>query len=134
MAEVVKIEYIKSAGERGPTVLLYGRAPDRFARLQEAVRDLASGRSDQVAVETLAGFEGVDGCRLSFSISNRDEGVVAIGEGLSFDCRVRPVWWENIEGLLDPWCSRLEDGTRFQYLDYGLYTPIGLAVASERRW
>jgi hypothetical protein len=127
----VRIEFLERTGE-GPVVLLWGNEPAAVDLLRQQVGELAREALDELAVDELPGFEGVDGCRLTFALSQRDQGVNPV-EGGGFVCQLRPVWWENVEGLLEPFCEP-GGGARFQFLDHGWSTDIGLILSTAREW
>jgi hypothetical protein len=114
-------------------VLIYGNEPERVSELRVSVGELAGGAIDRPEVSALAGFEGVDDCRLVFLVGKRDLGVRPAAEPNAFECVLRRVGWENVEGLLEPFCQHLS-GTRFQYLDMAFPTEIGLLISTARSW
>jgi hypothetical protein len=129
----MKIEYFDILNQEEPVVLIYGNEPENVAILKDAVHDLAVGERDRVAVYELPGYEGVDGCQLFFSAGTTERGVWLISRPKTFECSIRPLWWDNIEGLLEPFCKK-HNTPGFQDLDYGFYSKIRLIISTDRGW
>jgi hypothetical protein len=83
-------------------------------------------------VHELPGFESVDGCQLFFSAGAYDRGLTLISPPRTFELSIRPVWWDNIEGLLEPFCEPGSVG--FNDLDYGFFSDIDLIISTDRGW
>jgi hypothetical protein len=129
----MNIEYFSGTATNQPVVLIYGREPTGFVLLRRAARELTNGLARRVAIHDLPGFEPVEGCELFFSLGARDLGLHPISPPNSFDCEVGSIWWENIEGLLEPFTRPLER-VRFQSLTYGFSSPVDLVVSTSRQW
>lgn len=128
----MKIEYFHPVGKERPVVLIYGNEPKNVETLKNVVHDLAGGQRQRAAVHELPGFESVDGCQLFFSTGSYDRGLVLISPPKTFELRIRPVWWDNIEGLLEPFCEPGSVG--FNDLDYGFSSNIDLIISRDRGW
>jgi hypothetical protein len=127
----MRIEFLEHTSE-GPVILLWGDEPAAVGLLRQQVGELAREGLDEFAVHDLPGFEALDGCRLTFALSRRDRGVHPAEDG-GFVCQLRSVWWENVEGLLEPFCQP-RSGAGHQFLDYGWSTDIGLVLSTAREW
>lgn len=130
---VMRVEYFADGSDECPLILLYGADPKDAATLSEAFHSLTKPGASLVAVHNLPGFSSVDGCRLFASRSEADRGVTMIQSPKQFDCFLRAESWENIVGLLEPFCnSERTLGIRFQYLDESGDTR--LLISTERAW
>lgn len=129
----MQIEYFDLGPKERPVVLIYGNEPEKVASLVRAVHSLVSGERKRFAVHELEGFSGVDGCQLFFSVATSDRGVRRIGDPRTFECSLRPFWWENVEGLLEPFSSPGTSSSH-QFLDTGFDSDIELIVSAGRGW
>ena len=128
----MKIEYFDSARKGESVLLIYGNEPENVTTLRKVVHQIANEQLERVAVHELPGFESVDGCELFFSLGPHDRGIVLLRQPRVFECRLRIVWWSNIEGLLEPFCeSGFGDSNN---LDYGFSSDIGLIISRDRGW
>lgn len=129
----MRIEHFEPGDQDRPVILIYGNEPRVVKALLSAVRTLSQGSQLRVAVHELPGFESVDGCELFFFASNSDRGVQFIASPRSFECSIRPLWWENVVGLLEPFCSPHASHCH-QYLDYGWHSDFQLIISTDRSW
>lgn len=129
----MKIEYFEPDVEEQSTVLIYGNEPDRVSVLVEAVRSLVNKERQRFAVHELPGFDSVNECQLFFSAESSDRGAQLVGQPRVFECNIRPLWWENVEGLLELFCS-LQSSASFQFLDTGFDSEVQLIISTDRGW
>lgn len=131
----MKIEHFALEPPSRPVLLIYGDDPALVAVLREHVSMLVAGSLEGFDVHGLDGFEGVDGCSLSFVLGDRDHGLRRAGSSNRFKCVLRPLWWGNVEGLLEPFCSPAS-ARRFQDLDcgWGEHSDVSLKISSHRGW
>lgn len=113
--------------------MIYGTEPEAIEALAAAVQILSQGGQQRVAVHQLPGFESVDGCELFFAAAKSDRGVRLIAPPLIFECSIRPLWWDNVLGLLEPFCGSFTPH-RHQHLDYGWSSDIQLIISANRGW
>lgn len=125
------IEFFPEGSRDCPLVLLYGREPEVVSRLREQVVALSASLIDRVAVHELSGFESIDGCRLFLSVAGRDIGTHGLKEPLTFDCKLRPITWYNIEYLLEPF-TEPSFSDSFQWLDG--HGRVQLLISRFRGW
>src|SRR2546429_508710 len=83
-------------------LLIHGHEPKAVAHFREGVADLAAERIDSFAVHELPGFRSVEGCQLFAQRDTSDYGTRPDREPPVFRCRLRPLTWHNIEGLIEP--------------------------------
>lgn len=129
----MKIEYFDASDQDSAVILIYGNETKAVETLIAAVHALSQGSQDRVAVHQFPGFEGVDGCELFFAATRSDRGVWLTALPLSFECGIRPLWWENVLGLLEPFRGPLTSHGH-QYLDYGWSSDVQLIISTNRSW
>ena len=129
----MRIEYFEPSDQDGPAILIYGNEPEAVETLIAAVRALSEGSQERVAVHQLPEFESIDGCELFLIATMSDRGVRLIAPPLSFECSIRPLWWENVLGLLEPFRGSFTSH-RHQYLDCGWSSDIQLIISTNRGW
>jgi hypothetical protein len=129
----MKIEHFEPSAQDGPAILIYGNEPEAVETLIAAVHTLSQGSQERVAVHQLPGFESVDGCELFLAATKSDRGVRLIAPPLSFECSIRPLWWDNVLGLLEPFRGPFTSH-HHQYLDYGWSSDFQLIISTHRGW
>lgn len=140
----MRVEYFQDPESQTPPVLLtYGDDADDAKLLRQTAEALAKGDShNEVRVDLLPGFEGVDGCSLVASVGTLDLGVEPIGgSDRAFRCVLRHVTWTHVAGLLEPFerpspeaavAEGLRRGLWFQYLSED--GSVEWIVSSGRGW
>lgn len=129
----MRVEYFADGSVDCPLVLLYDADPAAVTSLSNALRRLSESSESRLAIHELPGFSSVAGCRLFASRSGTDIGVKMIQSPNQFECFLRALSWENIVGLLEPFCHKENITTRrFQYLDEN--GDIRLLISTERAW
>lgn len=130
----MRLEYLQDLASQTPRVLLaYGDDPGGATRLRQAAEDLARGKGPQeLRVDHLPGFEGVDGCSLLASVGGSDVGVAPVDDASkTFRCILTPEAWENVADLLEPFETLMPDHGH-QYLDDS--GSVLWIVSSDRAW
>ena len=127
----VRLAYIHDAR----VVLLNPRDTRPVEELRQALRLLASGASAEVRIDELNLVEPLDGISLLAMVGKRDEGVNVVGPS-SLVCALTPVWWSQVEGLLDPFAEATDptffDRDFFQYLSEEGH--VSWIISTSRRW
>jgi hypothetical protein len=129
----MKVEHFAAFKGEPPRVLIYGDEPDRVVLLRERVASLASGEVDRFAVHELPGFESVDACKLYFSRGEWDRGVRLAAAPRVFDCGLKRASWNHVEGLLEPFCTRIGPG-HFQFLADCEASEFEMIISTDRGW
>jgi len=128
----VRIEYFPNADEGSDLILLHGDDPEAVARLREQAASLAAKRVKRVALHEIPGFESVADCRLFFSVARWDRHTYPLRAKNEFECKLDPLGWENVFGLLEPFTERTgREG--FQWLDTSV-RGISIAISRFRGW
>ena len=109
----MKLEFLASGARACPLIRLYAFNRAEAQKLRELVKSLSSASRQSVSLDEENWIEPVDGCRLVLRLGSRDEGTHEVGP-LSFECLLNSSGWNNMEGLLDPFCE--SDPVGFQWL------------------
>jgi hypothetical protein len=129
----MRIEYFGDGSADCPLVLIYGDDPSGAVILSEALSELSNLEQKRIALNNLPSFSSLDGCQLFASVAEWDAGVKMIQAPNVLECFLRTSSWENIIGLLEPFCKvEKRSGTHFQYLDES--GDIRLMISNERAW
>jgi len=118
----MKIDFLESGADDCPLIRIYGNEPEVCQRFREAFERLANRGASEVSLTDLPGVEPLGSCCLVAQPGRRDRGVVR-KEGNAFCWVLTPAAWDNVAGLIEPFCNSQSDG--YQWLDQ--------APASEAR-
>jgi hypothetical protein len=112
--------------------LIHGHEPKVVARFREQVGELAAERISGFAVHEIPGFRSVEGCQLFAYGDTWDAGTRPDPKPPIFSCRLRPLTWHNIEGLLEPFSDGSYFGGSHQFLDH--HGKVQLIISGGRGW
>jgi hypothetical protein len=127
-ASCMDIEYFPE-----PKILLiYGHQPKIIAHFREQIAALGEKRVVTFPVHELQGFRSIGGCQLFVSNAASDYGTRLVNKPLTFECKLRPITWDNIEGLLEPFCDGSYFAGNHQFLDS--HGKIQLIISGSRGW
>ena len=123
----MKLEYLPTGADMCPLIRIYEFDATEARRLHDTFCSLAAGALQQARLDEIFTVDGVDGCRLSFSIGSQDKGVLQSGKR-EFEIVLTALGWENTAGLTEPFCERCS--TDYQWLmEHGninlLLSPTG---------
>jgi hypothetical protein len=86
-----------------------------------------------VAVESLPGLHGIDGCSLVCTVGDSSLGVRPIeGANAAFHCVLTRFDWSQVCGLLEPFAASRPQGAFHQYLTSD--GPIEWIISTSRAW
>jgi len=122
------IEYFSETS----VLLIYGHEPKIVSGFREQGVALADERILSFAVHELPGFRSIGSCQLFATRFDTDEGITLLQEPKTFECRLRPVTWNNISGLLEPFTDGSYFAATHQYLDHS--GKIQLIISGGRGW
>jgi len=80
--------------------------------LRKLTGELANGARERIALDEESWVAPVEGCKLILRRGKRNSGIRQLGS-LNFECELTADGWNNVEGLLEPFCSAT---TGFQWL------------------
>ena len=109
----MKLEFIASGARDCPLIRFYEFSRPEAQRLRELLKALLDGSQKSVALDEQPGIEPIQGCRLTARLGELDQGVRQTGPS-SFGWSLTSSGWDNIEGLLEPFCE--SDSAGFQWL------------------
>ena len=109
----MKLEFLASGSSDCPLIRLYEFSCAEAQNLRELVKSLSNGSQKSVALDEQPGIEPIQGCRFTLRLGELDQGVRQRGRS-SFECILTSSGWDNIEGLLGPFCE--SDSAGFQWL------------------
>jgi len=123
----VKIEFLENGSDDCPLIRIYGYKHDVCLRIKRVFEQLAQGVTRELSLSDLKGVESVDGCRFIAKAGKRDRGVLH-DERNVFEWVLTPSTWDNVAGLIEPFCIPGKGG--YQWLhqtgDIGvLISPTG---------
>jgi hypothetical protein len=110
----MKIEFLESGSDDCPLIRIYGGESDVCKLFLSVFTQLSNGSSKEVSLTILPGVEPLASCSLTAHVSKRDKGIVR-KRGNNFDWVLTAVAWENVAGLIEPFCQ--PGANRFQWLD-----------------
>lgn len=128
-----RLEYFDDPdSQRPPVVLAYGNETADAVVLRGAVDELASGKTHEVHIDQLPGFQSVDGCSLAASVGSADSGVEPlVGSDRAFRCVLRPGTWSRVSAQLEPF-EETKEANGCQYLSEE--GPIEWIISRDRSW
>jgi hypothetical protein len=107
---MLRLDFIPTGSDDCPLLRISGSDKPACKALHDSVVQLAERATERVAIEQLPGVVSVGGCRLSVLAGSWDQGVLRCGDGPSFEWVLTPDTWDNIAGLLEPFCGDEQSG------------------------
>lgn len=126
----MKIEFLESGSADCPLIRIFGEEPDTCLRLKQIFEQLAEGAIQQYSLCDSLGIEPVN-CRLIAKTGKRDRGVLR-DEGDVFEWILTASTWDNVVGLIEPFCKPRDGGHGFQWLEQA--GDIRVVVSSDGDW
>jgi hypothetical protein len=126
----MKLEFLAEGSKECPLIRLYSFDQSAVLQLMNLISALAAGTTTNASLHEQPWIEPLGGCELKLCLGGRDEGVAQIGPS-RFECVLRNEGWDDIAGLLKPFCeSRRADV--YQWLnDRG---QISLLISASGDW
>jgi len=100
----MKLEFLAEGSKECPLIRLYSFDQSAVLRLMNLISALAAGTTTSASLHEQPWIEPVGGCELKLCLSGHDKGVVQIGPS-TFECVLRNEGWDDIAGLLKPFCE-----------------------------
>jgi hypothetical protein len=110
----MNIEYLKTGSEDCPLVRIYGNIPRSAKILHHHTQMLCDGEVTIVKVHELPGFNSINGCKLTFSASDKDIGLKEI-KHMDFICYLLLESWCRVSGQIKELTGVKVEG--YQWLD-----------------
>ena len=124
----MKIEYLPAGAPECLLIRTFGTEPGDFRLFLSAVRELATGMTERIALNSSAGFKGPDGCRLDLVLGGSDEAPAAMGQGWVW--QLTKASWATVAMLVSPIAASPRIGV-FQWLTDRIDGPAVLLSCSE---
>jgi len=125
----MKIEYLADKARKCRLIRLYGYSQPEACQLREIVKELVSGDLQSVPLQEERWAVPIGGCRLTLRRGRRNSGIRQLGP-LNFECVLDADGWNNVEGLLEPFCVSNTAG--FQWLTNR--GEISLLISQTGSW
>ncbi len=122
----MKLEYLITSS-RGRIISLHDFNTSEAMQLRQVFADLASGAVTSVELHAMPFIESIDDCRITLRAGKRDVGIIAVSPN-AFECTLRPLLWDNNEGLTEPFCDSIRPNSG-QDLDVPVYSEIKLCLS-----
>jgi len=123
----MRIDYFSDNSEDCPLLRIFEVTSEECQNLMDVFYRLSRGELKEAAVQEAVGRDSATGCRLAAKTGKRDIGVVPADRD-RFECILRPGTWDNIAGLVEPFC---EDHRGYQWLDRSSGTALLLSPSGE---
>jgi hypothetical protein len=130
----MQLDHIPSGSDCCPLLRLSHFTAHEAQQLLTVAQQLASGQSYAVPLHELPFVFADRGCQLTLRLSDRDLGVVQLGD-IGFACDLSPGGWCAVASSIEPFVTNTEAG-RFQWLIGGLNTPHSpsLLLSPDGHW
>lgn len=109
----MKLQFLEAGSPGCPLIRLYDFNRAEAKSLRKLMKSLCDGSRESVSLSEEPWIESVKGCRLTLRLGNGGQGARQSGAS-TFDCVLTVANWDNVEGLLDPFCE--SEPTGFQWL------------------
>lgn len=110
----MKLEYVTDGPNDSGLIRLYDYVSSEVQELRKLTGELASGSRQRISLNEEIWVVAVGGCKLILRRGERNSGVRQLGSALDFECELSADGWNNVEGLLEPFCT--SSSTGFQWL------------------
>jgi len=113
---MLKLQFLPDGSQDCPLICISGADLTAFKLLRDAIEQLSNGTIRETSIDRFPGIVAVEDCRVSAIATTWDQGVIKLGETNTFEWRLTPDTWDNVAGLLEPFCR---DNSRpgFQWLE-----------------
>jgi hypothetical protein len=125
----MKLEFLPSGSPECPLIRLFAFNEPKVFRFRQLLESLSNGTKREVALHEQEGFAQVNERRLYLRVGNSDKGLRAVEPGV-FDCVLSETAWDNMAGLVEPFCKPEASG--YQWLSER--GTIRLLLSRDGRW
>ena len=105
----MKLEYLPDGPNDSGLIRLYDYGSSEVRELRKLTGELATGARERIAPNEEIWVAPVEGCKLILRRGERNSGIRQL-ESLNFECELSADGWNNVEGLLEPFCSSTTTG------------------------
>lgn len=125
----MKIEYLGDGAKECPLIRLYDYSQSEACQLRDIVRGLISGDFQSLPLQEETWAVPIGGCCLTLRRDGRNVGAHQLSP-LNFECVLDADGWNNVEGLLEPFCAFNTAG--FQWLTS--QGEVSLLISQTGSW
>ncbi len=109
----MKLEFLSRGSRERPLIRMYEFSRGEVCFLRQTLYDLSKGSRISVPLHSEPSIERVGSCELTLRLGSWDQGIREISPSV-FECMLTKSGWDNMAGLLDPFCER--DVIGYQWL------------------
>jgi hypothetical protein len=125
----MKLEFLVDGPDNSGLIRLYDYSQSDVDALSKIASELATGSRKQIALQSESWVAPIGGCKLMLRLGERNSGIRQVGP-LDFECELSADGWNNVEGLLEPFCNSATTG--FQWLTNS--GRISFLISHSGRW
>ena len=130
----MKIEYLADGSPECPLPRIFGADPSGAVYLTEAFGQLADGLTEMIAVHELPGIEPIGECRFIARVGDEDRGLQASRAPGLYDMVLTPPGWDQVTGLVEPFCEPAHGDTHFQWLSESGEVKLLITTSETGEW
>ncbi len=127
----MKLEYIAEGSSDAPLIRLFDFSATEAVSLHDLIAGLASGAFDEVELHEMPWISPVAGCRLSLIARVSDDGIAFDRESSTFRCGLTRGHWDNVAGLVAPFCRESPWGYQWLVATTG---EVALLLSPTGEW
>ena len=125
----MKLEFLAAGSSDCPLLRIYAFDRVQAAQFRDLCLELATGKRQVLNMPDDFPVTSIAECRLTLKCADAKQGVRQISPS-SFECVLKPEDWDNIAGLVEPFCQSEREG--YQWLvDTG---QISLLFSRDGTW
>jgi hypothetical protein len=125
----MKLEYLPDGPNDSGLVRLYDYSSSEVHELSKLAGELATGARERIGLHGESWIAPLEGCKLILRRDERNFGIRQVGP-LSFECALSVDGWNNVDGLLQPFCESATTG--FQWLTS--QGRISFLISRDGKW
>jgi hypothetical protein len=125
----MKLEFLPNGPNNAGLIRLCDYSQSDVHALSKIASELATGPRKQIALQSESWVVSVGGCKLIPQRGERDFGIRQAAP-LNFECELSADGWNNVEGLLEPFCNPATTG--FQWLTS--QGRISFLISNNGQW
>lgn len=109
----MKLEFLRSGSPDCPLLRLFAFDQLQAAQFRDLCRELAAGKREALGIPDDFPADSMAGCRLKLKCAGAGNGIRQLSLS-TFECVLNQTDWDNIAGLVDPFCESEAEG--YQWL------------------
>jgi hypothetical protein len=127
---MLTLDFLDDGSPDCPMLRISGSHPAAYQELRSGFESLHDKSAQRIAIDEPPAIAPAGGCRLVAVATTWDQGVVESQKTGSFEWRLTAEMWDNVAGLLEPFCAGEARG--FQWLESAGDIPV--LVTIDGRW